>query len=45
MQTLKQILGHASLAMTADLYAHVLPNTKKAEMDQIQSAFIGVAGY
>jgi integrase len=44
MQTLKQILGHASLAMTADLYAHVLPNTKKEEMDQIQSAFTGVAG-
>lgn len=44
MQTLKQILGHASLAMTMDLYAHVLPSTKKAEMEQIQSIFIGVAG-
>lgn len=45
MQTLKQILGHASLAMTADLYAHVLPDTKKTEMEQIQSAFIGVVGH
>ena len=41
MQTLKQILGHASLAMTMDLYAHVLPSTKKAEMEQIQSIFSG----
>lgn len=38
MQTLKTILGHSSLAMTADLYAHVLPNTKQAEMDSIHIA-------
>lgn len=31
-QTLKTILGHSSLAMTMDLYAHVLHNTKAAEM-------------
>lgn len=43
MQTLKKILGHSSLAMTADLYAHVLPDTKQQEMNQIESAFIGVA--
>lgn len=43
MQTLKTILGHSSLAMTADLYAHVLPDTKQQEMEQIQSAFVGVA--
>lgn len=44
MQTLKTILGHASLSMTADLYAHVLPTTKQQEMEQIQGAFIRAAG-
>ena len=34
-QTLKTILGHSSLAMTMDLYAHVLPNTKAEEMKRI----------
>ena len=34
-QTLKTILGHSSLAMTMDLYSHVLPNTKQAEMDRV----------
>lgn len=34
-QTLKTILGHSSLAMTMDLYAHVLPNTKQEEMNNI----------
>lgn len=35
-QTLKTILGHSSLAMTMDLYAHVLPNTKQEEMDRLR---------
>lgn len=35
-QTLKAILGHSSLTMTMDLYAHVLPNTKAAEMERLQ---------
>lgn len=35
LQTLKTILGHESYNMTADLYAHVLPNTKKEEMERI----------
>lgn len=39
----QKILGHSSLAMTADLYAHVLPNTKQQEMQQIENGFIGVA--
>ena len=43
MQTLKSILGHSSLAMTADLYSHVLPETKQQEMKQIENAFSGVA--
>lgn len=38
MQTLKTILGHTSLAMTADLYSHVLPNTKQEEMNSIHIA-------
>lgn len=38
-QTLKTILGHASLAMTMDLYAHVLPDTKQEEMNRIAAAF------
>lgn len=37
-QTLKTILGHTSLAMTMDLYAHVLPNTKQEEMKKIHIA-------
>ena len=36
MQTLKTLLGHKSLAMTMDLYSHVLPNTKKDEADRIK---------
>lgn len=38
MNTLKNILGHSSLAMTADLYSHVLPNTKHQEMNNIHIA-------
>lgn len=44
LQTLKTILGHTSLKMTADLYAHVLPSTKKKEMDEISKAFGAVTG-
>jgi integrase len=43
MQTLKNLLGHNSLAMTADLYSHVLLDTKQQEMQQVQNGFIGVA--
>ena len=35
-QTLKTIMGHSSLAMTMDLYSHVLPNTKQKEMDNLK---------
>lgn len=38
-QVLKTILGHSSLAMTMDLYSHVLPNVKAEEMDKISGAF------
>lgn len=36
MQTLKKILGHSSITITMDLYAHVLPDTMKKEMDRIK---------
>jgi len=38
-QTLKAIMGHSTLAMTMDLYFHVLPTTKAEEMDLIAKAF------
>lgn len=38
-QTLKTILGHASLSETMDLYAQVLPDTKAKEMKKIAAAF------
>lgn len=38
-QVLKTILGHSSLAMTMDLYSHVLPDVKAEEMQKISGAF------
>lgn len=38
-QILKAILGHSSLAMTMDLYSHVLPDSKAEEMEMIAKAF------
>lgn len=38
-QVLKTILGHSFLAMTMDLYSHVLPDTKAAEMEKITGVF------
>ncbi len=38
-QTLKTILGHSSLSMTMDLYAHVLEDQKQADMKRIAAAF------
>lgn len=38
-QVLKTILGHSSLAITMDLYSHVLPNTKQQEMDSVKIVF------
>ena len=43
-QTLKTILGHSSLAITMDLYAHVLPNTKQSEMNVVADAFKTITG-
>ena len=36
--TLKDLLGHSSLKMTMDLYAHVMPNTKHEELSKIRFA-------
>ncbi len=38
-QVLKTILGHSKLAMTMDLYSHVLPNIKADEMQKIANLF------
>lgn len=38
-QVLKTILGHSSLAMTMDLYSHVMPDVKTEEMNKIACAF------
>lgn len=38
-QVLKTILGHSSLAMTMDLYSHVLPDTRTEEMLKIVNMF------
>lgn len=35
--TLKTILGHSSLAMTMDLYSHVLPDTKQKEIELLKN--------
>lgn len=36
MQILQKILGHSSITMTMDIYAHVLPDTKQTAMDNLQ---------
>ncbi len=41
-QTLKTILGHSSLAMTMDLYSHVMPNTKQKGNGQAENSVIAV---
>lgn len=38
-QVLKAIMGHSKLAITMDLYAHVLPDSKNKEMQKIAALF------
>lgn len=38
-QVLKKILGHSSLAMTMDLYSHVLGDEKEQEMNLLENMF------
>jgi integrase len=35
MKTLQKLLGHSSITMTMDIYAHVLPDTMQDEMQKI----------
>lgn len=37
MHTLRDILGHTSLSMTMDLYAHVMPDTIKSGLDRFDA--------
>lgn len=37
-KTLQDILGHASIEMTMDIYVHVMKDTKLEEMSEIESA-------
>ena len=37
-KTLQEILGHASIEMTMDIYVHVMKSTKLKEMSEIESA-------
>ena len=39
MQTLKTILGHSSISITMDCYSHVMPDTKKKEMQRVEKFF------
>ena len=38
-KTLQTILGHTDLSTTMDTYAHVLPDTKAAEMQKLSGLF------
>ena len=38
-QVLKTTLGHSSLAMTMDLYSHVMEDVKVDEMEKIAKVF------
>lgn len=38
MKTLQKLLGHGSITITMDLYAHVLPDTMQEEMQKINIA-------
>lgn len=40
LKTMQSILGHTTLAMTSDLYSHVLPTTKAKEMEKMEAVFI-----
>ena len=39
LKSMQCILGHATFSMTADLYSHVLPDTKVKEMEKMEQIF------
>ncbi len=39
MNTLKELLGHSSISITMDIYAHVLEDTKQKEIEMVNQAF------
>ena len=39
LKIMQTLLGHKTLAMTADLYSHVLPETKEKEMQKMEEVF------
>ncbi|MDP4181423.1 MAG: site-specific integrase [Bacillota bacterium] len=38
-KVLQEILGHASIQTTLDIYSHVFPETKKADADKLNDLF------
>jgi len=38
---MQEILGHASITMTLDLYSHVLPETKNTEIQKMKGIITG----
>ena len=40
MKTVSEILGHSSISITADLYTHVLQDTKQVAANQIEQLLI-----
>ena len=40
MKTASEILGHSSISITADLYTHVLQDTKQVAANQIEQLLI-----
>ncbi|MCL1995328.1 MAG: site-specific integrase [Defluviitaleaceae bacterium] len=39
LKVMSELLGHSSIQMTADLYTHVLPETKEREMEKLSNLF------
>jgi len=39
LKVMQEILGHASLAVTADTYSHVMPDKKRESMEKLEGMF------
>ena len=42
IKVVSDILGHSSITITMDLYAHVLENTKMNEIEKISAMFLSI---